>query len=180
MGSSLDHLIANGYLYGFGYEPAMWSAVRASRVRYRTSAPGLAGVRLVASPYCAPGRTRPAPRFPRAPRGPLNHPAPITPRRTRVNRRQSQRHRQSASSAWPFPRAGAGRSPHRPAPTFLVYPGRNGWRARFPKKPLGWVMPRPVPARPATCARHAKVWCIPLTGSGRCAAPACRGARVML
>jgi hypothetical protein len=34
MGSSLDHLIANGYLYGFGYEPAMWSAVRASRARF--------------------------------------------------------------------------------------------------------------------------------------------------
>jgi len=77
MGSSLDHLIANGYLYGFGYEPAMWSAVRASRTRFPDQRTWPGRCPPGGHPYCAPGRTRPAPRFPRAPRGPLNHPAPI-------------------------------------------------------------------------------------------------------
>ena len=182
MGSSLDHLIAKGYLYGFGYEPAMClPGPRSGPLApdSRTSAwPGWCppGGQPLLSSWADAARAALPPGAARA----AQHPAPIRPRRTRLNRRQSLRHRQGASSALPFPRAGAGRSPPSPGPDLSCLPSPQ-WLAREisknPKNPLGGghAAAGTTPTGNLRPAREGL--CIPLTGSGRCAAPTCRGAR---
>lgn|SRR5215510_5826466 len=84
MGSSLDHRIVKGLSLASVDGPAMCALARGPGLLApdaQTSAPGLAGCPPGGElpPAVLPGGPRPAQRSPRAPRGPLQRPAPVRP-----------------------------------------------------------------------------------------------------
>ena len=182
MGSSLDHLIAKGYLYGFGYEPAMclpgprsgplapdfpdqrlawlvsawWPAptVLLGGRGPRRASPGRRAGRSTSSTNKAPQNAAESPPKPAAP-----------PRR---------------EQRLTIPRAGAGRNPPSPGPDLSCLPSPQWLTREISKKsqnPLGGghAAAGTTPTGNLRPAREGLR--IPLTGSGRCAAPTCRGAR---